>query len=83
MELDLLGGVGQVGLEQGVGQQPGDALENELKVLGGREGGRGLWRLAPPGVGFLSSTPSPPGFLTLLQPIQPPELEGPRFRHYQ
>ena len=35
MELDLLGRVGQVGLEQGVGEQPGYALEDELEVLGG------------------------------------------------
>lgn len=35
MELDLLGGVGQVGLEQGIGQQPGYALKDELEVLGG------------------------------------------------
>lgn len=38
VELDLLGGVGQVGLEQGVGQQPGYALEDELEVLGGSAG---------------------------------------------
>lgn len=35
VELDLLGGVGQVGLEQGVGEQPGDAFEDELEVLRG------------------------------------------------
>lgn len=35
VELDLLGGVGQVGLEQGVGEQPGDAFEDELEVLWG------------------------------------------------
>lgn len=33
VELDLLGGVGQVGLQQGVGEQPGEAPEDELKVL--------------------------------------------------
>lgn len=39
MELDLLGGVGQVGLEQGVGEQPGYALEDELEVLRGVQQG--------------------------------------------
>lgn len=38
MELDFLGGVGKVGLEQGVGQQPSYALEDELEVLGDRTG---------------------------------------------
>lgn len=39
MELDLLGGVGQVGLQQGVGEQPGYALEDELEVLSGGQQG--------------------------------------------
>lgn len=38
MKLDFLGGVGKVGLEQGVGQQPSYALEDELEVLGDRTG---------------------------------------------
>lgn len=34
VELDFLCGVGKVGLEQGVRQQPGYPLEDELEVLG-------------------------------------------------
>lgn len=33
MELDLLGGVGQVGLQQRVGQEPSQALQDEVEVL--------------------------------------------------
>lgn len=36
MELDFLCGVGKVGLEQGIGQQPSYPLEDELEVLGGQ-----------------------------------------------
>lgn len=39
MELDFLGGVGKVGLEQGVRQQPSYALEDELEVLRGQSRG--------------------------------------------
>lgn len=36
MELDFLCGVGKVGLEQGVGQQPSYPLKDKLEVLGGQ-----------------------------------------------
>lgn len=69
VELDLLGGVGQVGLEQGVGQQPGCALEDELEVLGGRAGARLVRSLQRP------LPPPEPG------PTREPE--GPRFQRRQ
>lgn len=34
VELDFLCGVGKVGLEEGVGQQPSYPLEDELEILG-------------------------------------------------
>lgn len=39
MELDFLGGVGKVGLEQGIRQQPSYPLEDELEVLRGQSRG--------------------------------------------
>lgn len=36
VELDFLGGVGKVGLEQGIRQQPSYPLEDELEVLRGK-----------------------------------------------
>lgn len=74
MELDFLGGVGEVGLEQGVGQQPSYALEDELKVLGDRTG------LLPARLPPAQDTPtntSSLSHITLKSPIQ-----GTRFGHY-
>ena len=64
VELDLLGGVGQVGLEQGVGEQPGYALEDELEVLGGGRSGACPVRLPTIQAswpGLPQMPPSPPG----------------------
>lgn len=41
VELDLLGGVGEVGLRQGVGEQPRQALQDEVVVLGRAQGTAG------------------------------------------
>lgn len=71
VELDLLGGVGQVGLEQGVGEQPGYALEDELEVLSGEQQGSVQWSSLP----NASSLPQ-----SLVPPLEP---ERPRFCHQQ
>lgn len=77
MKLDFLGGVGKVGLEQGVGQQPSYALEDELEVLWDRTG------LLPAQLPPTQDTPTSECLLTLpylyLSPItlQSP-IEGPR-----
>lgn len=74
MELDLLGRIGQVGLEQGVGEQPGYALEDELEVLGGVRAGTCPVRL--PAVP--ASWPGPPQ-MPPLPPLPPyPEPDSHR-----
>lgn len=77
MELDLLGRVGQVGLEQGVGEQPGYALEDELEVLGGVWAGTcPVWLPAVP-----ASWPGPPQMPPL--PPLPPHPEPDSCRQSQ
>jgi hypothetical protein len=57
VKLDLLGGVGKVGLEQGIGQQPSDPLEDELEVLRGQSRG--------------PSSPAPSSYTLQMSPHSP------------